>query len=465
MNGAKNSGMDGDGGGSPAYVFLLASVAALGGLLFGYDTAVISGAIGFIREHWSLDPHMEGWAASSALVGCIAGAAFAGVLSDAIGRKKALLLSAVLFTVSAVASALPQNVAQLAVARIIGGLGVGAASMLSPLYIAEVSPARIRGRMVSINQFAIVFGMLVVYFVNYFIAARGESAGGAQWNVELGWRWMFASETLPALLFFALLFLVPESPRWLIKRNRGGEALAVLSRVGGVAAARAEAASIADAVAHEDSSPAQLLQPGLRLAVLIGIVLAVLQQVTGINVVLYYAPKIFESMGLSATGAIFQTILVGAVNMGFTLVAIWVVDRVGRKPLLLAASAGMGLCLCGLGVSHSLGRMHGALPLLLVLAYVASFAVAMGPVVWVVLSEIYPTRVRGTAMSVATVCLWIACYAVSQTFPWLLATFSGNSFYLYAVMCAASLAFVWRFIPETKGRTLEEIERQWTVDN
>lgn len=447
--------------GSTRYVFVLASVAALGGLLFGYDTAVISGAIGYLSDHFGLDAPLRGWAASSALVGCIAGACFAGVLSDWLGRKKVLLLSAVLFTVSAILSGVPQNLAQFAAARIIGGFGVGAASMLSPLYIAEVAPASIRGRLVSLNQLTIVGGMLVVYFVNALIARHGMAAGGEAWNVSWGWRWMFVSETLPALLFFVLLLVVPESPRWLLKNRRRDEALATLTRVNGAAQAEVEAAEITDAIAREDTSILQLFQPGLRTALLIGIALAVLQQVTGINVVLYYAPEIFKSVGRAADTAIYQTVIVGIVNVSFTLVAIWVVDRVGRKPLLLAASAGMGASLAALGLAFRFQRFEGPLVLFLVLAYVASFAVAMGPVVWVVLSEIFPTRVRGTAMSIATVCLWIACYAVSQTFPWLLETFSGNSFFLYAALCVLCFFFVLRFVPRTEGKTLEEIEQQW----
>ncbi len=447
--------------GSTGYVFVLASVAALGGLLFGYDTAVISGAIGYLSDFFGLDAPMRGWAASSALVGCIAGACFAGVLSDWMGRKKVLIVSAVLFTVSAILSGVPQNLTQFAIARIIGGFGVGAASMLSPLYIAEVSPAAIRGRLVSLNQLTIVGGMLVVYFVNALIARYGMAAGGESWNVSLGWRWMFASETLPALLFFVLLFFVPESPRWLIKNRRREEAMATLARVNGAARAEIEALEITDTIARENTSILQLFQPGLRVALLVGVALAVLQQVTGINVVLYYAPEIFKSVGRAADTAIYQTVIVGLVNVSFTLVAIWVVDRVGRKPLLLAASGGMGVSLAALGLAFRFQRFEGPLVLFLVLAYVASFAVAMGPVVWVVLSEIFPTRVRGAAMSIATVCLWIACYAVSQTFPWLLETFSGNSFFLYAAMCVICFFFVWVFVPRTEGKTLEEIERYW----
>jgi len=449
-------------GRNAVYVFVLASVAALGGLLFGYDTAVISGAIGYMSEYFALEAHTRGWAASSALVGCIIGACFAGVLSDWLGRKKVLVLSAVFFTASAILSAVPQTLTQFALARILGGLGVGAASMLSPLYISEVSPAPIRGRLVSLNQLTIVGGMLIVYFVNALIARYGMHIGGAAWNVNYGWRWMFASETLPAALFFLLLFVVPESPRWLIKNNRNTCALATLTRINGELQAQAEAAEISDAIAHEDRSFLQIFKPGLRVAMLVGIALAVLQQVTGINVVLYYAPEIFKSMGSASDIAIYETVIVGVVNVLFTILAMWVVDRMGRKCLLLVASAGMGISLAALGMAFRLEKFEGPLVLFLVLAYVAFFAVAMGPVVWVVLAEIFPTRVRGTAMSIATVCLWVACYAVSQTFPWLLEKIAGNSFFLYAAMCLICFVFVWCFVPVTDGKTLEEIEQYWT---
>ncbi len=450
--------------GSAMYMWVLASVAALGGLLFGYDTAVISGAIVYMEPHWHLDSVVKGWAASSALVGCIGGAMFAGVLSDWLGRKKVMILSAVLFGISGIGAALPDTVTQLAIARILGGFAIGAASMLSPLYIAEIAPAPVRGRMVSVNQFAIVGGMLVVYFVNAYIARLGEGLGGEAWNIAYGWRWMFGSGALPAVLFFVLLFFVPESPRWLIKRGRRSEAMAVLTRVNGDAQARRDAAEIEEAIAHEDTSIAQLFQPGLRWAMVMGIVLAVLQQVTGINVVLYYATDIFKNLGSSSTMAFYQTVVVGAVNLAFTILAIRVVDRIGRKPLLVLASVGMGVSLFALGGAYALGQLKGLLALVFILTYVASFAVAMGPVVWVVLAEIYPTRVRGTAMSIATLCLWTACFVVSQTSPWLQEHLAGYSFFIYGVMCIVSIVFVSLAVPETKGMTLEQIERSWVAE-
>jgi len=452
--------------GGMVYVVRLAMVAALGGLLFGYDTAVISGAIGFLQTRFSLDAGMKGFAASSALIGCILGASVAGTLSDRLGRKKVLLASAVLFAVSAIGSAVPRNLTEFVVARILGGVGVGMASMMSPLYIAEVSPPRMRGRMVSLNQFAIISGMLVVYFVNYFIAGLGDET----WNVQQGWQWMFGSETLPAVVFWGLLFFVPESPRWLTEQGRSEEALAVLTRIGGRQHAQREVADIKDAIAHETGSVTQLLLPGMRIVLVIGVALAVLQQVTGINVFLYYGPEIFKSIaGARIDVALLQTVVVGAVNLTFTVVAIWTVDRLGRRPLMLVGFTGMGGSLFGLSLAAYYGRTE-AWVLAFVLGYIASFALSVGPVTWVILSEIFPTRIRGRAMAIATVCLWIANFIVSQTFPmmdeseWLIARFNhAFPFWVYGVLCVASIILVARFVPETKGKSLEQIEKGWMV--
>lgn len=439
------------------YVYTLAFVAALGGLLFGYDTAVISGAIGFLQEHFQLDSFEKGWATASVIVGCIIGAAFAGSISDRLGRKRALVLCAVLFALSAIGSAVPRNLTEFVLARILGGLGVGAAALVSPLYIAEISPPHIRGRLVSLNQFAIITGMLVVYVVNAFLASLGDEA----WNIDMGWRWMLGSETLPAVLFLGLLALVPESPRWLTKTGRHEEALRLLTRISGEERAKAEITEIEQTLLLDDDSLRQFLQPGLKVALVIGVLLAILQQVTGINVVIYYAPEIFKSTGLGTASALNSTVAVGLINMLFTIVAIWIVDRVGRKPLLLAASAGMGLSLAALGTTFYTADFEGPWVLFYVLAYVASFALAMGPVVWVVLAEIFPTRVRGRAMAIATVLLWAANFAVTLSFPILLERLSGYVFFVYAGLCVVALLFILRFLPETKGKTLEAIERSW----
>lgn len=439
--------------------YLLASVAALGGVLFGYDTAAISGAIGFLETRFSLDEVQKGWVVASLLVGCIAGSSFAGMLSDRIGRRGVLRACAVLFAVSGVASAIPRTVSELVAARIACGLAVGAVSGLSPLYIAEVAPPRIRGRLVSLNQVAIIGGMLVVYTVNSLIASRDAS-----WNADMGWRWMLGSEAIPALVFLALLCLVPESPRWLVGRGREAEAEAILASLGGPVQARAEIEEIRAAIAEERGSIRELLGPGTRVAIAIAVCLAVLQQITGINVVLYYAPEIFKIAGVEAVQAIGHTVLVGAVNFGFTFVAIGLVDRLGRRPLLLATSLGMGASLFLLGFAFRWDLPRGWV-LGCTLAYVASFAVAMGPVVWVVLAEIFPARLRGSAMSVATFFLWLACFCVAQTAPLLLSEGKGlgpaRTFWMYGTLCAVAFVFVLLFVPETKGKTLEEIGRSW----
>ncbi len=449
------------------FVMVVCLVAALGGLLFGYDTGVINGAIGPLKAHFALDAKWTGWAMGCALVGCAIGAGAAGAVSDRFGRKKVLIISAVLFFISAVGTAVPRTITAFIIYRILGGLGVGAASIASPMYIAEISPARIRGRMVSINQFAIVTGFLVVYFVNYFIALQGDAA----WNEQTGWRWMFGSEALPALLLLILLFFVPESPRWLTKQNRGDEALKILTRVDGAAYAQSELLEIKDAIAHESGELRQLFAPGMKIVLVIGIVLAVLQQVTGINVFLYFGTEIFKKMGSQTGAALLQTVVVGAVNLSFTVIAIWTVDRLGRKPLMMIGSAGMGLSLLAMGLAAYFQRTE-LWVLLFILGYIACFALSVGPVTWVILSEIFPTRIRGRAMAIATVCLWIANYIVSQTFPmmdenaWLIERFHhALPFWLYGVFCVVLLVFVWRLLPETKGKTLEEIEKHWMLDS
>jgi len=463
MNDTANSELLSVKKGSLAYVMLVCLVAALGGLLFGYDTGVINGAIGPLKAHFALDANWEGWATGCALVGCAIGAAMAGVISDWLGRKKVLIFCAVLFFISAVGTAVPRDITTFIIFRIIGGLGVGAASMSSPMYIAEITPARIRGRMVSINQFAIVTGFLVVYFVNYFIALQGDEV----WNQQFGWRWMFGSEALPALLLLVLLLFVPESPRWLTKQNRGDEALAILCRVDGAEYAITELAEIKDAIAQESGSLRQLLRPGMKIVLVIGVVLAILQQVTGINVFLYFGTEIFKKMGSETSAALLQTVVVGTVNLTFTIIAIWTVDRLGRKPLMMIGSIGMGISLLAMGLSAYLQKTS-IWVLLFILGYIACFALSVGPVTWVILSEIFPTRIRGRAMAIATVCLWLANYLVSQTFPmmdenaWLLKTFHrAFPFWLYGIFCIVLLTFVWLFVPETKGKTLEEIEKHW----
>ncbi len=463
MNNPQQPSGEPTGEGRKGYVVTLTFIAALGGLLFGYDTAVISGAIGFLRTHFGLSAAETGWAASSALVGCVVGAGAAGELSDAFGRKKALMLAALLFTVSGVWSALPATITEFNIARILGGIGIGMASLLSPLYISEISPAPIRGRLVSFNQLAIVSGILIVYFANYFIAGLGDET----WNVDRGWRWMFGSEAFPAALFFLSLLAIPESPRWLVKQNLTTRAEAVLTRIGGPAQAATELRAIRETIHEEAGKVGDLFRPPLRRAMIIGIILAILQQITGINVFMYYAPEIFKGLGSGTNAALLQTVVIGVFNVTFTLLAIRTVDRIGRKPLLIIGSAGMGISLVGLGVAAAIGST-AAWVLVFVLGYIACFAMSLGPVVWVVVAEIFPTKIRGRAMAVATLLLWAANYCVSQSFPiinedaWLVATFHhAFPFWMYAVFCVVMLVFVHRVVPETKGKSLEEIERFW----
>ncbi|MCK5270849.1 MAG: sugar porter family MFS transporter, partial [Sedimentisphaerales bacterium] len=368
------------------YVVLVSMVAALGGLLFGYDTGVINGAIGPLETHFDLDPQFEkGWVAASALLGCVLGVALAGVLSDRFGRKKVLVVSAILFLISAIGTALPKDITTFIFFRIIGGVGVGAASMTSPMYIAEISPARMRGRLVSVNQLAIVTGFMVVYFVNYFIVQQGD----ATWNIQYGWRWMFGSESLPAILLLLLLFVVPESPRWLAKQGQSDTALGVLSRIGGAEYAQAELTEIKKAIAQESGSLRQLFQPGMKIVLVIGIALAVLQQVTGINVFLYFGTEIFKKMGSSTNAALIQTVVVGAVNLTFTIIAIWTVDRLGRKPLMIIGASGMAISLLAMGGAAFYQKTDMWI-LFFMLGYIACFALSVGPVTWVILSEIFP---------------------------------------------------------------------------
>ena len=448
--------------GSKWYVYKATMVAAVGGLLFGYDTAVVAGAIGFIEKRYDLSAAMVGWIASCALIGCIVGAMFAGSLSDRVGRKKVLILSAILFAVSSAGIAYPMDLDWFVFFRLIGGLGIGIASMLAPMYISEIAPAKIRGQLVSINQLGIVSGILLIYFVNATIAGWYDEA----WNVSTGWRWMFGSGIFPSIIFLLLLFFVPESPRWLAQKERYDEARLILSKINGSEKATEELAEIKEALNIEKSSFADILKPGVRKALLIGIVLCIFSQVTGINAIMYYAPEIFKSTGDGSGSALMQTVLVGTINVLFTLVAIKYVDRWGRRTLLLAGCAGMAACLLVVGGAFSFDLAKGYLVLIAILAYIAFFAISLGPLTFVVISEIFSNRNRGKAMSVCIFFLWVAVYAVSQSFPMLLASIgSAYTFWIYMVMAVFAFLFVYKFIPETKGKSLKEIEMYWLPSN
>jgi MFS transporter, SP family, xylose:H+ symportor len=469
------------------YVVLLTLIATLGGLLFGYDTAVINGAVDSLKAYF-IDPRFTdltnpaqanaansllGFLVSSALIGCIVGGLIGGWVSTRFGRKRGLVMAAVLFLVSALGAAAPEfpfapighggsgYMANFVLYRILGGIGVGLASMLSPMYIAEIAPPKIRGNLVAWNQFAIIFGMLVIYFVNFGISKTGS---GDAWLNTIGWRYMFLSGTIPAGLFLLLLLLVPETPRYLMLKGNEPGARAVLAKLVTPEEAEKEFAEIRRSLQVHHSG--KLLSFGMGL-ILIGITLSVFQQFVGINVVLYYATDIFRGMGLSTNASLFQTIIVGAVNLTFTVVAILAVDKFGRRPLQIVGALVMAVSMISLGTNFWLGGT-GTVAIASMLIYTAGFAVSWGPVTWVLLSEIFPNQIRGKAMAVAVAAQWIANYLVSWTFPildknpYLVDHFKhGFAYWIYGGMSILAALFMWRVVPETKGHSLEEIEAVW----
>ena len=438
--------------GKRAYVYLVSMVAAISGLLFGFDTAVINGALPFLRDEFRLSDAELEIAASGLLWGCVAGAAVAGLLSDARGRRKTLLYTAVLFCVAAIGSALPRDLAGLVAARFAGGVAIGIASVLAPMYIAEVSPAAIRGQLVSLNQLAIVTGIFGAYFVNWRLALWGPGS----------WRWMLAVAAVPSAAFFAALLGIPESPRWLVQKGRDDEARDVLGRLNDDPDAEVEA--IRRSLEEESASTYRdLLRPGLRRALFVAVSLAILQQVTGINTIIYYGSIVLrDHAGQGAVAAIGANVLIGAVNVICTIVAMFVIDRTGRRPLLMAGAAGMGVSLVALGFVFRAQPLPVQWVLAMILAYVGSFSVSLGPGVWVCISEMFPNSIRGRAVSVATLALWLACVLVTMTFLTIAnALGAAGAFWLYASLCAVTILFVWRLTPETKGRPLEEIQELW----
>lgn len=450
------------------YIIAITIVATIGGLLFGYDTAVISGAEksvqAFLITSQGLSTLVHGLTISSALIGCIIGGALSGIFASKFGRRKSLMYASIMFFISALGSGYPEflffpkGVASMGLLymfnfyRVLGGIGVGMASAIVPMYIGEIAPAEIRGRLVSLNQFAIIFGMLVVYFVNWGIA-NGKSL---DWINTVGWRNMFLSEAIPAGLFGLLLFLVPETPRYLSLTNRDGEALRVLTKINGEKKANEILGEIKNTI---QSHSGKLLSYG-KLVIIIGILLSVFQQFVGINVALYYAPRIFESMGAAKDASMMQTIVMGLVNVVFTVVAIATVDKWGRKPLLMVGSIGMAVGMFAIsGLAYF--EIIGISTLVFIIVYTASFMMSWGPICWVLISEIYPNKIRGRAVAVAVVAQWAANYFISSTYPAMM-EFSGAVTYgFYGLMSLVSFFFVWKMVPETKGKTLEEMENLW----
>ncbi|WP_165234382.1 sugar porter family MFS transporter [Aquisphaera insulae] len=456
------------------FLWRICLIAAMGGLLFGYDWVVIGGAKPFYEAHFGIGgaPFLQGLCMSSALLGCLVGAAVAGVVSDRFGRRGPLIAAGILFTATGVGTALAWDLTSFNLARWIGGVGIGLASNVSPMYIAEVSPAGARGRFVSINQLTIVIGILAAQVVNLLIAApvpagTADAALAASWNGQLGWRWMFAAEAVPSVLFLALMFAVPESPRWLVTAGQLERARQVLARVGGPAYAEAELADIRSTISRDEIGRMRLRdlnEPGLRRVLVLGVALAVFQQWCGINVIFNYAQEVFKAAGYEVGEMLISIVITGVVNLVFTFVAIATVDRWGRRPLMLFGAGSLAAIYGLLGAGYLVGS-RGPHMLALVVAAIACYAMSLAPVTWVVIAEIFPNRIRGAAMSVAVFALWLACSVLTFTFPFLNTHLGPHgTFWLYGAICAAGFAFMARQLPETKGKTLEEIERQLGVD-
>jgi len=455
--------------GSRSYWVIIPLIASLGGFLFGFDTAVISGAISFLEAQYKLDSISLGWLVSSALITCIVGAGFTGMLSDLYGRRRLLFVCAALFLASAFGCAFAGSFTILVLARMVGGLAIGAASMLSPLYIAEFAPAHLRGGLVALYQFAITLGILAAYFSNAglaYLAASSTNGGSTSLEhwifVAEPWRAMLGAEGVPAIVFSVLLIFVPESPRWLVEKGKVEDARAILSRISGPVVADREIDEIKQIVAMESGSIWQLLEPRWRRPLLIGIVLPLAAQFSGINSIIYYGPKIFEQAGLSLGASLGGQITVGLILCFFTLLALWKVDSWGRRPLLLAGTLGCAIALMLLGLAFQYQVTSGPMLLVLISLFLACFAFSLGPICWIVISEIFPTSIRGRAMSIGTLTVWIGCALVSQTFPWMLETLKpSGTFWLYGIFTGISFFTVWLLVPETKGKSLEKIELEW----
>jgi SP family arabinose:H+ symporter-like MFS transporter len=455
---------------SSTYLYLVCLVAALGGFLFGFDTAVISGTITLVKHDFMLDAVSEGWFVSCALLGCIIGVSCSGKLSDQYGRKIVLILSAILFLASAIGCMFSASFTLLIIFRLIGGLGIGVASMVSPLYISEFAPSRLRGMMVSLYQLALTIGIVLAYFSNAWLAGHTQLSYGSDimtqvFSTEV-WRAMLGLGALPAAIFLLSLFLVPESPRWLMLNGRKHEAFKILVRIDGPAAARREMMAFLQQGDDKNTSMKELFTPLYRKALWIGLLLPFLSQVCGINAVIYYGPRILEQAGFTLNNALGGQVTIGLVNVVFTFVAIFTIDKWGRRPLLLAGIAGAVLSLLIIGVLFSLGMTSGPWILLFILAFIACFAFSFGPVCWVVVGEIFPNAIRGKAMALATLSLWIGNFLVGQLTPLMLDGLGSSwTFWIFAICCSPALWLTWKVIPETKGRSLEDIEAHWKSEH
>ncbi|GAA4100865.1 sugar porter family MFS transporter [Mucilaginibacter panaciglaebae] len=451
---------------SSTYLYLVCLVAALGGFLFGFDTAVISGTVSLVKKDFNLDVVNEGWFVSCALLGCIIGVSISGKLSDKYGRKLIMILSAVLFLASAIGCTFVSSFSQLIIFRLIGGLGIGVASMVSPLYISEFSPSRYRGMMVSLYQLALTIGIVISYFSNAYLAAHaGDAFSSAGMQKMFGtevWRAMLGLGIFPSGIFLLSLFLVPESPRWLLLHGQEAKAKDILIKVDGAEAAKREIAAVKETKNTETTGLKELFKPVYRRALWIGLLLPFLSQVCGINAVIYYGPKILEQAGFTLNSALGGQVTIGLVNVVFTFVAIFTVDKWGRRPLLFVGIGGAVFALLVIGILFAAGVTTGPWILIFILLFISCFAFSFGPVCWVVIGEIFPNAIRGKAMALATLSLWVANFLVGQLTPLMLEDLGSSvTFWLFAICCSPALWITWKLIPETKGRSLENIDNYW----
>ena len=454
------------------YLAAICAVASLGGLLFGFDTAVISGTVGMVKSQFGLTELMVGWFTSSALVGCIIGAMVAGALGDRFGRKPVLILGAALFFISAFGSMIPPTFEILVSMRFVGGLGVGIASVLAPLFISEFAPPDSRGRLVALYQLSIVIGILIAYFSNWglerYAALHPDAFGGSGFMHKVVaaqvWRAMFGAEMIPAGAFFLLLFMIPESPRYLIKSGLKDRGENILARIGGQHKAAQQRKEIETSLEHEQGSISELFRPGLRVALMVGVGLSVFGQLTGVNIVVYYGPSILEEVGFKLGGALQYQVLLGVINLVFTIVALSIIDRLGRRPLLIGGMAVVVLSLAAAGILFLTNAGSGLFVVVVLGIYMACVALSICAVIWVLTPEIFPNRVRGRAMSIATLSNWATNTLSAYLFPWYVGKFGLHAgFFTFAGICFIATIFFWRFVPETKGKSLEEIERMWTA--